>query len=260
MKEKAGLNWGYKILGIALVGYALTYGQFVEMPYNPIWGQSSRNLFYHVPMWFAMIVIMAISTRFSVGLLRAMDPELDTTELKRLSLDAKANEAARVGVLFNLVGLITGIVWSRVTWGENLPSNDFAAWWGWDPIQVCALISLLIYGAYFLLRSSFADADQRARVAAVYNIFAFATLIPLFFIVPKMLPGLHPTAEQGSFVMKGQVSAAARLVLYPGALGFILLGVWVYELRSRLAIVRLRWEDKQSNLAFKAKSQADLHL
>ncbi|MEO1450117.1 MAG: cytochrome c biogenesis protein CcsA, partial [Bacteroidota bacterium] len=227
MKELIGRNWGYKLLGIALTGYALVYGQFVEMPYNPIWGQSSRNLFYHVPMWFAMIVIMGISVWHSVGLLRALDPDRDTEGVQPLWLDAKAAEAARVGVLFNILGLITGIVWSRVTWGENMPSSDFSAWWVWDPIQVCALISLLIYGAYFLLRSSFAESDQRARVAAVYNIFAFATLIPLFFVVPKMLPGLHPTAEgEGSFVMKGQVSSMARLVLYPGALGTILLGVW----------------------------------
>jgi len=170
-----------------------------------------------------------------------------------LHTDARAAEAATVGVLFNVLGLVTGMIWERVTWGEAEADGSFAAWWVWDPIQVCALVSLLIYAAYFLLRASFGDEEQRARVSAAYNIFAFATLIPLYFILPKMLEGLHPTAAGsdqggGSFIFKkGGVNNEFRVILYPGMLGFILLGVWLYELRSRAEIMRLRLADRSAD-------------
>ncbi|MEL7062760.1 MAG: hypothetical protein AAFP00_03425, partial [Bacteroidota bacterium] len=129
---------------------------------------------------------------------------------------------------------------------ENITGQ--AAWWAWDPIQVCALVGMLIYLAYFLLRSSFSEPEQRARVGAVYNVFAFALLIPLFFVIPAMLDGLHPTsngseAGGGSFVAQGQVDNTVRMVLYPGMLGFILMGVWLWEVRYRLSLVRQRFED-----------------
>ena len=158
-----------------------------------------------------------------------------------MDADLRAREAARTGILFSILGLVTGTIWGRVAWKASIPWTDPAAWWTSDPIIICAAISLLIYLAYFLLRSSFTDEEQRARVAAVYNIFAFATLIPLYFIVPKMLPGLHPTSADsdaggGSFIfMREGIDNAYRMLLYPGILGFSLLAGWIYELRARWA-------------------------
>ncbi|MEL6624405.1 MAG: cytochrome c biogenesis protein CcsA [Bacteroidota bacterium] len=241
-------NIGYKVLAVGLVLYSITYGLLVKMPLmNALWGQSVRGILYHVPMWFAEIVLMTISVVFSIRVLRALDPDRKV-RIDPLPLDIKAREAALVGILFNALGLATGIVWQRVTWGDSLPSDDFAAWWAWDPIQVCALVGMLIYLAYFLLRSSFSEPEQRARVGAVYNVFAFALLIPLFFVIPAMLDGLHPTsngseAGGGSFVAQGQVDNTVRMVLYPGMLGFILMGVWLWEVRYRLSLVRQRFED-----------------
>lgn len=249
----------YKILGVGLVGFALTYGLFVKMPYNPIWGQSSRNLFYHVPMWFSEIVLMTVSVVWSVILLRKLDPERKDADrpdaLTTGMLDGRARVAAEIGVLLNIVGLITGILWSRVTWGENLADSDFSAWWVWDPIQVCALVSLLIYLGYFLLRSSFSEPEQRGRIAAVYNIFAYATLIPLFFIVPKMLPGLHPTAEQGTMIFQKKYDGNSYIIMLISIFGFSFLGLWMWEVRSRLAIVSEKLENFLSDKAFEEQTQ-----
>jgi len=212
-------------------------------------GQSSRNLFYHVPMWFTVVVLMSISVVQSVRFLRLIDPDL-VRKSNPLLADAKAMEAARVGVTFSIMGLITGSIWGRVTWKAHMPADNLSIWWTNDPILICALISLLIYLAYFLLRASFSEPEQRAKVAAVYNIFAFATLIPLYFIIPRMLPGLHPTAEGsdaggGSFVLSSSQSIdnRYRMILYPGALGFILTGLWIYELRHRMQQIALKWEN-----------------
>ena len=234
----------YKWLAVGLILYALIYGMTLTMPYDARWGQSARVIFYHVPMWIAELLMMGISVFYSIRLLRSMDPDL-TSSVSPLEYDVKARESAAIGVIFNILGLLTGIVWSRVTWQENIPGTDFAAWWGWDPIQTCAMIALFIYLAYFLLRASLTEVELRAKVSAVYNIFAATTLIPLFFIIPKMYSDLHPTGQQkGSSIIAGEgLTNEMRLILYPSMLGFILLGVWIFELRSRLGKVELRHAD-----------------
>ncbi len=236
------LRIGYKVLAVILLGYILVYGLMVRVPEMPGLEESSRNLFYHVPMWFVVIVLMTISVVQSVKYLRQADPDREDLPPNLLDTDLKAREAARTGILFSILGLITGTIWGRVAWKADFAWTNPEAWWTNDPIIICASISLLIYLAYFLLRSSFSDEEQRARISSVYNIFAFATLIPLYFIVPKILPGLHPTSADsdaggGSFIfMREGIDNTYRMVLYPAILGFSLLGGWIYELRMRLAI------------------------
>ncbi len=247
MNSVLSIRFLYKALAVVLLLYALVYGLWAEIPVSEMMGnqlqQSSRNLFYHVPNWFAMLIMMGISLYHSIRLLRLTDPD-QTRVGNPLHADIQAREAAAIGVMFNIIGLTTGIVWSRVSWNEAMDSSSFSAWWGWDPIQTCALIALLIYLAYYLLRASIADPEQRAKVSAVYNIFAFATLIPLFFIIPRVLEGLHPTSGGGSFIFKSSgINNQFRMILYPGMLGLILMGVWLYEIRYRMELVRFRlWE------------------
>ena len=251
MNFKRVVNISYKVLGLLLVAYAIYYGLTTSLPKMGGLGQSSRNLFYHVPMWFSEVVIMTVSVWFSIKYLLQSDPE-GKVKGPSMHSDAKAVEAARIGVVLNILGLVTGIIWSRVSWGENIASSKLSAWWLWDPVQTCALIALLIYLGYFLLRSSFQEPAQRARISAVLNIFAYMALIPLFFIIPRMLEGLHPTADgnQTGLFDKSDVTNHYRAVLYPAALGFILVSLWMWELRSRLAILFIRKEEALSDAAW----------
>ncbi|MBX7242086.1 MAG: cytochrome c biogenesis protein [Bacteroidia bacterium] len=242
----------YKAAGAGLVLYALIAGLMTELPVMGPMGQSNRNIFYHVPMWFAVVVMMGVSVFNSIRYLRMTDPDYERSGAGNdLALtDIKASESAKTGVLFNILGLVTGMVWSRVTWSSHLPANRFDAWWIWDPIQICALVSLLIYLAYFLLRSTFQDEEQKAKISSVYNIFAFVTLIPLYFIIPKMLPGAHPTAANsdaggGSFVMAGKLGGDFSIIFWPSIIGFILMGYWVYELQMRTAAVSLTLSEEE---------------
>ncbi|MDX1907894.1 MAG: cytochrome c biogenesis protein CcsA [Bacteroidia bacterium] len=254
MTRMSSIRIAYQLLAVLLLLYGIIYGMMATLPELPALQQSARIMFYHVPMWFSMLTLMGMSLYHSIRLLLLMDPDRVQTENPLLS-DIRATEAARIGVIFNILGLATGIIWSRVSWAADRPSHEFSSWWAWDPIQVCALVGLLIYLAYFQLRASFKEPSQRARIAAVYNIFAFATLIPLFFIVPKMFEGLHPTAAKGSFIFKkDQISNEFRLILYPTMLGFILMGVWAYELRTRLVHLALRLEEWRALRAYTHQS------
>jgi heme exporter protein C len=109
-----------------------------------------------------------------------------------------------------------------------------------------AAIGILIYLAYFVLRGSLVDEQQKARISAVYNIFAFAALIPLLYILPRLVASLHPgSAENSTFNVQKDVNAAMRVVFYPAIIGWTLLGWWIITLRVRLRKVTQTMIDKE---------------
>jgi heme exporter protein C len=101
---------------------------------------------------------------------------------------------------------------------------------------------LLIYGAYFVLRGSFTDIDKRARVSAVYNIFAFAMLFPSIWIIPRLVGSLHPGApgsDSGNPALdRTDLDSTMRMIFYPAIIGWTLLGVWIATLKIRLELIK----------------------
>ena len=150
-------NW-WKFVTVALLLYAVAAGFLGEVPRLAILNESIRNLYFHVPMWFGMLAILAVSVVYSIKYLG--NPTLRN--------DIIAKEAANVGILYGILGLLTGMTWARFTWG---------AWWVNDPKLNGAAIAMLIYSAYVVLRNSLEDEQQRARISAIYNIFAFSTIV-----------------------------------------------------------------------------------
>ncbi|MCH2023126.1 MAG: cytochrome c biogenesis protein [Saprospiraceae bacterium] len=185
-------------------------------PFLNILEETIRNLFYHVPMWFAMMVLLFISVYHSILFLR--NPQY-------LEHDIKASSYATVGVLFGLAGIFTGALWARYTWG---------AYWSFDVKQNTSAVALLIYLAYFVLRSSFDDVDKRGRISAIYNIFAFATLIPLLYIIPRMVDSLHPGMGNNPAFSKLDLDNTMRMVFYPAVIGWIFMGIWISQIATRI--------------------------
>ncbi len=222
---------------VAITG-ALIAAFTVSLPEIPGLGWTDRNIFFHVPMWFAMYVLMGISFFWS-GKYLVRGGEL---------ADLRAREAAVGAIFFGLLGLFTGILWSRVTWAEALPDSDPQAWWGWDPKQTFALVALLMYGAYFVLRRSVREAQLRGRLAAVYNIIASILVLPLTFFLPRLIGGLHPGAEGTPAFRSEDISTPHRLLFYLSAVGFIALAVWIWQLRVRLARLEERLTSVQDPL------------
>lgn len=198
--------------------------QGITFPFRNILEETIRNLYYHVPLWFAMIILFFTSMVFSIMYLRS----------KKLRHSVLAAEFARVGVLFGFLGLTTGMIWAKHTWG---------AYWNWDLRQNTAAVQVLIYVAYFILRDSFDDLEKKSRISSVYNIFAFATVIPLMFVIPRMLPSLHPGSGGNPALGANDLDNTMRMVFYPAIIGFTLLGVWITSLFTRLELVRLRYLD-----------------
>jgi len=193
----------------------------MTFPFRTILEETIRNTYYHVPFWMAMFVLFTVASIFSIRYLRGFKPKDDFY----------ANAFTSVGLLYGVIGLLTGAVWAKHTWG---------AYWSWDIKQNMTAIALLIYFAYFILRNSFEDMEKRSRIAAVYNIFAFASLVPLLYVIPRMesVSSLHPGAGGNIAFGSQDLDNTMRMVFYPAIIGWTLMGVWIANLILRAAIIK----------------------
>lgn len=185
-------------------------------PNRSILNETIRNLFFHVPMWFTMMVLMTIAFWQSLLVLRTGD----------LGKDRMALSAVDVSLLFAALGLITGSIWARATWGT---------WWTSDPKLNGAAVTVLIYAAYLILRGSVPDPHKRARLAAIYNIFAYVLMMVFIMVLPRLTDSLHPGNGGNPAFSQYDLDSSLRAVFYPAVLGWILLGLWAYTLHLRTA-------------------------
>ncbi|GIL23750.1 MAG: heme exporter protein C [Bacteroidota bacterium] len=204
-----------KILCVVLLVYTIAAGFLLEVPRLNIVNESIRALYFHVPMWFGMIALFTVSLVYSILYLNK----------PTFSRDTYAVEFVHAGIVLNLLGLTTGMIWANYTWGSP---------WHGDPKQNGAAIALLIYLAYFVLRGSIENEDQKARLSAVYNIFAYAAMIPLLFIIPRMTSSMHPGNGGNPGFNTYDLDSRMRMVFYPAVIGWTLLGVWIATLRVRV--------------------------
>jgi heme exporter protein C len=204
-----------KILAISLLLYVHVGGLLFDVPRLNILNETVRALYFHVPMWFGMVLLFGFSVYYALRYLR--NPTSN--------YDIRSVEFANVGLVFGILGMITGMLWANYTWGSP---------WHGDPKQNGAAIALLVYLAYFVLRSSIQNEEQKARLSAVYNIFAFAAMIPLIFIIPRLTSSMHPGSGGNPGFNMYDLDSKMRLVFYPAVLGWFLIGIWIVLLRVKM--------------------------
>ncbi|MDW8467550.1 MAG: cytochrome c biogenesis protein CcsA [Chloroherpetonaceae bacterium] len=213
MTRKLWFQIGLYVWFVAVIVAALLSPNKVGML-----SETTRNMYFHVPMAITAVVAFFTSVWYSVKYLRTGD----------LASDVAAEAASGLGFLFNLLAMLTGAIWAKVTWGQ---------FWHWDPRQTTIFLVFLMYSAYFALRASVPTAEKRASLASVYSIFSFPALIFLYFILPRMVPGLHPGSDKGDVnpAISSTTDLIIRLILYASILGFVALFFWLHNLRVRTA-------------------------
>lgn len=178
-------------------------------------GESSRILFFHVPMsWVSFVAFISAGVWSLMFLFGGRKPKHDVA----------AAVAVKLGVLFGILATVTGSLWAHIMWG---------AYWNWDPRQTSIVVALLFYGAYLALRSSLEDMDSRARLSAAYAILGLAVAPFLFFIMPRIMFSLHP---QSVINAQGKIEMESRMVqvLLAGSAGFTALFYWIHNLQRRI--------------------------
>lgn len=222
-------DWWWKIVAILLVMYSIVMGFMGIVPRLNILNETIRNLYFHVPLWFAMLVQMGISWVFALMYLNGYKPKYD----------ALSSRAAIVGGMFALPGIITGSVWATYTWGKP--------WVADDPKLQGVMASMIVYCVYYLLRALIPDGEKKARISAVYNIFAFVMTFVFIMIYPRLAPNsLHPGNGGNPAFGKYDMDNNMRMVFYPACIGWILMSVWLLNILSRMKNLKLKQDEEIS--------------
>ncbi|NNJ55403.1 MAG: cytochrome c biogenesis protein CcsA [Bacteroidia bacterium] len=210
-------KYWWKILSILCIIYAIVGGFLMPAPDDVgILAKTIRNLHFHVPMWFTMIILLLTSYIYGIRFLASSD----------LKHDSMSSSFIKIAMLFGLLGLATGSFWARFTWGT---------WWIEDAKLNGAAIGMMIYLAYYILRNSIDDDIKKGKFTAVYNLFAFPIFIVLIIIYPRMAEtSLHPASGDTVAFSSLDLDNNLRKVFYIAAIGWILLGVWLSSLKYRL--------------------------
>lgn len=213
--EQASINESIDAVWTAQPIANLNIVKRFNFPFRNILYETIRNVYFHVSLWLAMMILFIASVIMSFKHLLNGQLEYDW---KSLSLTAS-------GTMFGMLGLFTGMIWAQYTWGTFWPKNEVK-------LNMTA-IALLIYLAYFVLRGSLDNPEQRGKIASVYNIFAFAALIPLLYVVPRLTSSLHPGNGGNPAFGSDDLDNTMRAVFYPAVIGWTLLGVWMSSIMYR---------------------------
>jgi heme exporter protein C len=153
-------------------------------------GFSQKIFYYHAPIAETSLVAFGIAFVAGIVYLRTQD----------LKWDRLGYVSVRLGLLFAILVMLTGMIWGKASWGT---------WWAWEPRLTTFLLVCFLYAAYWVLRSVVDEEQRRATYAAVFAIIAFID-VPITFFATRFLPeGLHPAViTTGGTGMEGSMFAS----------------------------------------------------
>jgi heme exporter protein C len=220
------LNSIIKYLILIIISGVLIAGVLVPIPFIPALGDKARIIYLHVPMSWIAVLAFLVSMINSIGYLKSRD----------LNKDLVAYSSAEIGFLFSILATVTGSLWAKFNWGS---------FWNWDPRETSIFILLLIYGAYFSLRSAIENPEQKAKLSSVYSIIAFVTVPFFIFIMPRIVESLHP--EDAIINKQGKITMnPVMLSIFLSSLaGFTMFYFWMLNLKVR--VEKLYHKNQQLN-------------
>ncbi len=186
-------------------------------------GESSRLLFFHVPMaWTAFVAFLAAGIWSALYL-----------KTRRPRHDRAAAAAVGLGLVFCLLATLTGTIWAYLQW----PSL-----WSWDARQVSIVVALAYYATYLALRRYVDDLEVRARVSAAHAVLGLVVAPFLFIGAPRMaIFSFHPQPLISAQTLTGRagpaMEPAGMVVLGAGVLGFTAMFFWLHDLATRLTVL-----------------------
>ena len=208
----------YALLVVTIVVYVIDIQLiFLGTPIERTMGIAQKIFYFHVPSAYCMYIGAAACFLGSAAYLYSPNKKSD----------AFARAGAETAVAFGIIMLVTGTLWAAKGWGR---------YWTWDPRLTTALLSVLIYVAYIVLRAFAGDGEAEKKFAAALGVLGAANLPIIHYSVQKW-SGQHP-------VVIGKGGGGLAPAMYPAlfvSLGaFMLLAAVLLWSRTRIEIARAR--------------------
>jgi heme exporter protein C len=184
------------LLVVATVLFAWAPVMIARAPFESTMGLVQKIFYFHVPSWFAMFTaVFVCGIESAIFLFR-----------RKASSDRVAFAAGEIAVLFGFMGLVTGPLWGRKSWG---------VWWQWDARLTIALLVQLTFIAYLLVRKfGGPGSDKLAAAVAIFGMFN----IPFLYMSVNIWRTIHPPTSVVPTLPRGMpgpfwLSVAAFLTL-----------------------------------------------
>ena len=204
--------------GAAVDGVELIGGQMVA---NKLL-LSQKIFYFHMPAACVSFIAMAFACYYCVRFLATKNQRFDTC----------AKVAMEIALVFVIMTMITGDLWTRFEWG---------VWWTWEPRLTTYFILMLMVFAFFILRNAVEDPERRATYSAVLGILICVD-VPICFMITRIIPSsVHPVIFRTDSGLSPDMLLPFLLSLF----GMMLIAFGLYRLRLRTQIM----QDKVARLS-----------
>lgn len=191
--------------GASVDGFEVIGGQVVS---NKLL-LSQKIFYFHMPVAIVSFAALAFVAYYCVRYLASKEARFDTC----------ASVAMEISLVFVILTMISGDLWTRFEWG---------VWWTWDPRLTTYLILMLLAIAYFVLRNSIDEPERRATYASVIGAIAFID-VPVCMMITRLIPSsIHPVV-----LREGGMSPEMGMTVGIVAVGMLCVAFALYRLRFR---------------------------
>jgi heme exporter protein C len=177
---------------------------------------SQKIFYFHVPIAEASFLVFLVAAYFAIRFLMTRRKEYDT----------KSRIAMEATLLFVMLTMVTGILWTKASW---------SVWWQWEPRLTTYFIMTLLVISYFVLRNSVEDEERRAVYAAVFCLIAVIDA-PVSFLITRVLASEHPVV----LGKEGGLDSSQLIPFIVGQIGMLMIGYAIYTMRMHEERLRER--------------------
>jgi heme exporter protein C len=195
-----------------LLAYDL-YEMFLVLPDEAMQGAIYRILFFHAPAAIVGMTGYFVALIFSLLYLSS----------KNLRWDSLAASIIEVSLVFSLVNIVTGSIWARIIWG---------IWWTWDYRLTSALVCVLIFSGYLMLRRAIDEPTQRGRLSAALCIFGCVDVVIVWKSI-EWFRNQHPGPVLSIRTGGGHMDPAMERIFYLNFLALLILAAALVLIRTR---------------------------
>lgn len=210
MREKVVI--GLAAAAALLLAYNL-YQIFLVLPDEAMQGAIYRIIFFHVPAAITGMIGYFVALLLSVAYL----------SFGNFRYDSLAASVVEVSVIFSVVNIVTGSIWARIIWG---------IWWTWDYRLTSALVCILIFSGYLMLRRAIDEPTQRARLSAALCVFGCIDVVIVYKSI-EWFRTQHPGPVLSIRTGGGHIDPAMEHMLYLNFLAILMIAVALVLIRTR---------------------------